>query len=61
MEDFKHCEEHKEYGAGITRADFENDLASDTMFFDWDNACDIEASDYGYIYCEECDKLIQVE
>lgn len=58
---FNKCLEHKDYEPGITHDDLVNDIANDTMFFDWDNACDIDPADYGYEYCEQCEKLIQVE
>lgn len=58
--DFNKCEEHKDYEEGIAYNEFMEYLTSEEGILD-DYPCDIPPSDYGYAYCNECDKLIQVE
>lgn len=44
------CENHIPYEEVI------NSITEDKIFVNWDNIADIDLSDYGYEYCEKCDK-----
>lgn len=58
--EFHKCEEHNDYELGITYNDFMEYLTAEEGILD-DYLSDIPPSDYDYIYCYECDKLISVE
>lgn len=58
-ENFNKCEEHKDYEEAISFDEFQEMLIDEGKNPDY--VCDEASSDYGYVLCEECDKLIQVE
>lgn len=57
---FNKCEDHRDYEEAISFDEFQDMLITEEHK-DPDYVCDIPPSDYGYVLCEECDKLIQVE
>lgn len=54
----KKCKDHKGLDS-LSWEDWQLMLLEDG--YNQDYVCDIDYHDYGFDYCEECEKLIQVE
>ncbi len=56
--DIKKCKEHHGLDS-LSWDDWQIMLINDGVNHDY--VCDVDYYDYGYVYCEECERLIQVE